>query len=39
LKPLAHVEIHAVSAYHWPITENPVEVRRAIEAWLYKRFS
>lgn len=39
LEPLAHVDIHAVSAHHWPITENPVEVRRAIEDWLYKRFA
>ncbi|MGH8533509.1 MAG: alpha/beta fold hydrolase, partial [Gammaproteobacteria bacterium] len=38
LKPLAHVEIHAVFAHHWPITESPVEVRRAIEDWLYRRF-
>ncbi|MGH8491282.1 MAG: hypothetical protein ACREXS_21070 [Gammaproteobacteria bacterium] len=32
-------QFRAVSAHHWPITETPVEVRRAIEDWLCKRFA
>ena len=26
-------EIVALNAYHWPLTENPVQVREAIENW------
>jgi esterase len=28
-----HVEIVDLSAYHWPLTEKPVEVRQALERW------
>ena len=38
LAPLAHVEIAAIDAYHWPLTEKPAEVRRAIEEWCAKSF-
>jgi len=27
------VKIVPIDAYHWPLTERPVEVRRAIESW------
>lgn len=30
---LAHVETGDISAYHWPLTEKPLEVREAIERW------
>ncbi|HEY5683336.1 MAG TPA: alpha/beta hydrolase [Sulfuricaulis sp.] len=33
-----HTEIVTIEAYHWPLTENPLQVRQAIEAWC-KRFS
>jgi pimeloyl-ACP methyl ester carboxylesterase len=33
LKPLAHVRIVDLPAYHWPLTEKPDEVRRALEDW------
>jgi pimeloyl-ACP methyl ester carboxylesterase len=26
-------KIVTIDAYHWPLTENPVQVRAAIEAW------
>jgi pimeloyl-ACP methyl ester carboxylesterase len=29
----ANSEVVMLSAYHWPLTEKPVEVRQAIEAW------
>ncbi len=29
-------EIVKLSAYHWPLTEKPVEVRQTIEAWCAK---
>lgn len=28
-----HSQIATLTAYHWPLTERPVEVRRAIEDW------
>lgn len=33
LSRLAHAELVEIDAYHWPLTEKPVEVRNAIEAW------
>ena len=27
-----------IDAYHWPLTEKPDEVRRAIEEWCARRF-
>jgi hypothetical protein len=24
-----------IDAYHWPLTENPTQVRAAIEKWCY----
>jgi pimeloyl-ACP methyl ester carboxylesterase len=33
LAPLAHVRVTTIDAYHWPLTEKPVEVRQAIEQW------
>jgi pimeloyl-ACP methyl ester carboxylesterase len=33
LSRLAHAELVEIDAFHWPLTEKPVEVRRAIEAW------
>jgi len=38
LAPLTHVEIAAIDAYHWPLTEKPAVVRRAIEEWCAKAF-
>lgn len=34
LAGLPHVESITIDAYHWPLTEKPGEVRRAIEVWL-----
>jgi pimeloyl-ACP methyl ester carboxylesterase len=28
-----NVQIHRIDCHHWPLTERPEEVRRAIEAW------
>jgi pimeloyl-ACP methyl ester carboxylesterase len=28
----------AIDAYHWPLTEKPIEVREAIERWLAQTF-
>jgi pimeloyl-ACP methyl ester carboxylesterase len=28
-----HADTAAIDAYHWPLTERPVEVRQAIERW------
>ncbi|MDZ7839300.1 MAG: alpha/beta hydrolase [Gammaproteobacteria bacterium] len=28
-----HAETVTIDAYHWPLTEKPVEVRQAIESW------
>lgn len=28
-----------IDAYHWPLTERPAEVRRAIETWIGERLS
>jgi esterase len=28
-----HVQIDSLTAYHWPLTEKPIEVRTAIEKW------
>lgn len=33
LSRLAHAELVEVDAYHWPLTEKPLEIRHAIEAW------
>jgi pimeloyl-ACP methyl ester carboxylesterase len=33
LSRLAHAELVEIDAYHWPLTEKPVEVRQAIEEW------
>lgn len=33
LASLKHVRVTAIDAYHWPLTEKPVEVRQAIEQW------
>jgi pimeloyl-ACP methyl ester carboxylesterase len=33
LSRLAHAELVEIDAYHWPLTEKPLEVRRAIEDW------
>ena len=30
------LQVEELSAYHWPLTEKPVEVRQAIEAWCAK---
>ena len=38
LAPLSHVEIATIDAYHWPLTEKPADVRRAIEDWCTKTF-
>lgn len=32
------VERVTIDAYHWPLTERPAEVRRAIETWIGERF-
>lgn len=32
------VETETVDAFHWPLTENPVAVRAAIEGWVARRF-
>ena len=28
-----NVQVHRIDCHHWPLTERPEEVRRAIEAW------
>lgn len=28
-----------IDAYHWPLTENPLQVRAAIETWCLRMFS
>jgi len=28
-----NVQVHKIDCHHWPLTERPEEVRRAIEAW------
>jgi pimeloyl-ACP methyl ester carboxylesterase len=33
LRALPRVEIELLDAYHWPLTEQPVAVRAAIERW------
>lgn len=33
LRRLARVEVQRIDCHHWPLTERPVEVRRAIERW------
>lgn len=33
LAALANLEIVSINAYHWPLTEKPLEVRAAIEKW------
>jgi pimeloyl-ACP methyl ester carboxylesterase len=33
LRTLPQVDIVRLDAYHWPLTEKPVEVREAIERW------
>jgi len=30
------LQVEMLSAYHWPLTEKPVEVRRTIETWCRK---
>jgi esterase len=37
LAALPQGEIAAVDCHHWPLTERPVEVRAAIEAWILSR--
>ncbi len=31
------VECKTIDAYHWPLTERPVQVREAIEQWIARR--
>lgn len=33
MKRIPEVKIAPIDAYHWPLTERPVEVREAIESW------
>ena len=33
----ANVERVTIDAYHWPLTERPEEVRRAVETWIGER--
>ena len=33
MRRIPDVKIVLIDAYHWPLTERPVEVRRAIESW------
>lgn len=33
-----NVERVTVDAYHWPLTEQPQQVREAIEAWFARQF-
>lgn len=33
-----NVERATIDAYHWPLTEQPQQVREAIEAWFARRF-
>ena len=34
-----NVERVTINAFHWPLTERPAEVRRAIEAWVKERMA
>jgi esterase len=36
---LRDCEVQLVRAYHWPLTENPVGVREAIERWIERRIT
>lgn len=38
LAQLPRLQIGAVDAYHWPLTERPREVRAAIEQWCREHF-
>ena len=33
------VRLETIDCHHWPLTERPAEVRRAIEAWVAERFA
>ena len=37
LDAAANTERVLIEAYHWPLTERPTEVRRAIEEWMARR--
>jgi esterase len=37
LAKLPHVETCVIDAHHWPLTEKPEEIRRAIEDWISRR--
>lgn len=32
------VDVETIEAYHWPLTENPEQVRATIERWFARRF-
>jgi esterase len=34
LNQMSNLEVQAIACHHWPITERPLEVRQAIEAWV-----
>ncbi|MBI3899853.1 MAG: alpha/beta hydrolase [Gammaproteobacteria bacterium] len=38
LADLPHIERATIDAYHWPLTEKPVEVRGEIEGWITRQF-
>ncbi|MDH3563605.1 MAG: alpha/beta hydrolase [Gammaproteobacteria bacterium] len=37
LEEQPEIQIETIDAYHWPLTENPLQIRNTIEAWC-KRF-
>lgn len=38
LQAAPDAECVTIDAYHWPLTEQPVQVREAIENWIERRF-
>lgn len=39
IKTFPDVSIVDIDAYHWPLTEKPVETREAIENWITEKFT
>lgn len=35
----AQVSLRSIDCHHWPLTEQPLEVRQAIEAWIAANFA
>lgn len=39
IKQFPRAEIQTIDAWHWPLTERPVEVREAIERWCVRQLA